>query len=289
MNDTSIDLSNKPDLKPLAAVVKALQPVTTALSLRFFLMGAAARDLMLRHTYGIKTKRETKDVDLAVMVETWDDFANLRQALTVSGEFFAPSGPALHKLRHASTKLPLDIVPFGGIERADRTIAWPPTQDEVFDCFGAKEEALAASVEVLLPEGVKVLAASIPALVLLKITAWRDRKLTHPGRDAFDLALYMRNYMECGNTDRAATEHQDLYAVADYDHEATGSRLLGRDIATLLDPEAVSRILNILFPEAEVDGVRLLVQQSSMEPGHGCRLVSTLCQGLADRMEKAKK
>lgn len=168
MNNTSIDLSNKPDLKPLATVVKALQAVTTALGLRFFLMGAAARDLMLLHTCGIKTKRETKDVDFAVMVETWDAFTKLRQVLTTSGEFSAPAGPALHKLRHAPTKLPLDIVPFGGIERADRTIAWPPTQDEVFDCFGAKE-ALAASMEVLLPGGVKVLVASIPALVILKL------------------------------------------------------------------------------------------------------------------------
>ena len=286
MNNTSIDLSNRPDLKPLATVVKALQAVTSVLGLRFFLMGAAARDLMLLHTWGIKTKRETKDVDFAVMVETWDAFTNLRQALTASGEFSAPSGPALHKLRHIPTKLPLDIVPFGGIERADRTIAWPPTQDEVFDCFGAKE-ALAASVEVPLPGGVKVLVASIPALVILKIAAWNDRKLTHPGRDASDLALYLTNYMECGNTDRAATEHQDLYAVADYDHEATGCRLLGRDIAMLLDQEASSRSLKILLPEADADGALLLVQQSGMELGHGSRLVGALCQGLAERIGNA--
>ena len=286
MSNTLIDLSNKPDLKPLAVIVRALQSATGTLGMRFFLMGAAARDLLLLHTYGIKTKRETKDVDFAVMVETWEAFNNLRQALVTGGEFFAPSGPALHKLRHVPTKLPLDIVPFGGIERADRTIAWPPTRVYVFDCFGAKE-ALEASVEVLLPGGVKVLVASIPALVILKITAWSDRKLTHPGRDAFDLALYMRNYLECGNTERAATEHHDLYAVADYDHEATGSRLLGRDIAMLLDPEATNRILKTLLPEADADGARLLVQQSGMELGHGCRLIGALCEGLADRMGKA--
>ena len=222
------------------------------------------------------------------MVETWDAFTNLRRGLIAGGTFSAPRGPALHKLRHVPTNLPLDIVPFGGIERADRTIAWPPTQDEIFDCFGARE-ALEASVEVLLPEGVKVFVASLPALVILKITAWNDRKLTHPGRDAFDLALYLRHYLDCGNTDRAATEHQDLYAVADYDHEATGSRLLGRDISKLLDPAATGRILKILLPEAEADGALLLVQQSGMELGHGSRLVGALCQGLTDRIGKADK
>lgn len=287
MNNTLIDLSNKPDLIPLATVVKALQTVASALGQKFFLMGAAARDLMLLHAHGIKTKRETKDVDFAVMVETWDAFTNLRQGLIEGGTFAAPLGPALHKLRHVPTNLPLDIVPFGGIERPDRTIAWPPAEDEIFDCFGARE-ALEASVEVLLPDGAKVFVASIPALVILKITAWNDRKLTHPGRDAFDLALYMTNYMECGNMERAATEHQDMYAVADYDHEATGARLLGRDVAGLLDQQATQRVLKILLPEADADGARLLVQQAGMELGHGCRLVGALCQGLEDRLEKAK-
>lgn len=68
MSNTLIDLSNQPDLKPLATVVRALQPAASALGMRFFLMGAAARDLMLLHTHGIKTKRETRDVDFAVMV-----------------------------------------------------------------------------------------------------------------------------------------------------------------------------------------------------------------------------
>lgn len=288
MSNISIDLSNQPDLAPLAAVVQALQPAARALGLRFFLMGAAARDVMLLHVHGIKTKRETKDVDFAVMVENWEAFTNMRNALLAGGQFHAPPGPAIHKLRHVLTRLPLDIVPFGGIERADRTIAWPPAEDHVFDCFGVSE-ALAASVEVVLPGGINVLTASIPALVLLKITAWRDRKRTHPGRDAFDLALYLTNYLDCGNLDRAAIEHPDLYAVADYDHEATGSRLLGRDIATLLDPGTINSILQILLPEADADGALLLAQQSGMELGHGRRLIAALCEGLADAMEKAGK
>ncbi len=50
----------------------------------------------------------------------------------------------------------------------------------------------------------------------------------------------------------------------------------------LLDQEATSRILKILLPEADADGALLLVQQSGMELGHGCRLVGALCQGLED-------
>jgi predicted nucleotidyltransferase len=247
-------------------------------------MGAAARDVMLLHAHGIATKRETKDVDFAVMVESWDAFSALRQALIESGEFSPRPGPN-HRLRHTRTSLPLDLVPFGGVERPDRTIAWPPTQDEVFNCFGASE-ALAVCVEVLLPGSIALPVAPIAALAMLKITAWDDRKRTHPGRDAGDLALYMRYYLDCGNFDRAALEHQDLFDVVDFNHEATGAELLGRDIAELIDPKAGEKLLDILTPEADPDSPFLLAQQMGLGMDHGRRLVEALCQGLAYRIWK---
>ena len=277
----SLDFSRKTDLTPLGMVVRDLRYAADALDSQFFLMGAAARDLMLLHAHGIETRRKTEDVDFAVMLQSWDAFAALRKALLDGDAFVARPGPATHRLRHKPTGLPLDIVPFGGIERADRTIAWPPAQDQVFVCFGVRE-ALEASVEVLLPEGVTVKVASIPALALLKITAWRDRKLTAPGRDAGDLALYMRHYLDCGNMDRAATEHGDLFEQDDYDHEATSAQLLGRDMTHLLDEDAMEKMLEILMPEIDANGSLLLAKQTGLELEHGRRLVSALCEGLAD-------
>ena len=276
----ALDFSQKAELKPLAAVVRGLRQVADAQNSQLLLIGAAARDLMLLHAYGIETRRKTEDVDFAVMVKNWDAFASLRNALIDSGEFVARPGPATHRLRHQPTSLPLDVVPFGGIERADRTIAWPPFQDEVFDCFGVAE-ALQASIEVTLPEGVMMKVPSIDALALLKISAWRDRKHTAPGRDAGDLALFMRHYMDCGNFERAAQEHADLFEQDDYDHEATSAQLLGRDIANLLDHKSTEKILEILIPEADEDGPLLLAQQTGLELDHGRRLVAALCEGLA--------
>ncbi len=276
----ALDFSQKTDLKPLAAVVRGLRQVADAQNSQLLLIGAAARDLMLLHAYGIETRRKTEDVDFAVMVKNWDAFASLRNALIDSGGFVARPGPATHRLRHQPTSLPLDIVPFGGIERADRTIAWPPSQDEVFDCFGVAE-ALQASIEVTLPDGMMVNVPSIHALALLKITAWRDRKHTAPGRDAGDLALFMRHYMDCGNFERAAKEHADLFEQDDYDHEATSAQLLGRDISNLLDEKSTEKILGILIPEADADGPLLLAQQTGLELDHGRRLTGALCEGLA--------
>lgn len=279
----SLDFSHKTDLVPIAAVVRALQAVAQPMAVDFFLMGAAARDVMLRHAHNIMPGRQTEDVDFAVMVRDWEAFNALRTALLASDEFGERPGPATHRLRHKKTGRLLDIVPFGGIERADRTIAWPPDQSTVFDCFGARE-AFDASISVKLPDNVQLRVASIPALALLKVTAWQDRKLTQPGKDAGDLMLYLRHYMDCGNLDRAASGHADLFEMESYDHAAAGARLLGRDIALLLDKPSISHVLDILLPQADMEGPLLLASQSGIELERARSLIEAVCDGLTDSL-----
>jgi predicted nucleotidyltransferase len=275
MTSTLLDLSQRPELLPLARLVGAVQAVAGPQGVGFFLMGAAARDLMLRHVHNVEPQRLTEDVDIAVMVRDWDAFEALRTGLIASGDFTSHPGRARHKLRFKDT-LPLDIVPFGGVERADRTIAWPPDHRTIYDCFGARE-AFATSLTVLLPQAVQLRVASIPALALLKVTAWHDRKHTHPGRDAPDLLLYLRSYLDCGNLDRATSEHNDLFSGDDFDYEAASARLLARDVVALLDQAAIRRVLEILSPEAEEDGPLLLAQQSGIDLETARRLVQVFC------------
>lgn len=72
MTPMSFDFSQKADLKSLAHVVRDLQAVAQPMGIKFFLMGAAARDLMLRYAYDIDTGRQTKDVDFSAMVDSWE-------------------------------------------------------------------------------------------------------------------------------------------------------------------------------------------------------------------------
>jgi predicted nucleotidyltransferase len=128
-----------------------------------------------------------------------------------------------------------------------------------------------------LPGDVLLRVAPIPALALLKISAWRDRMHTHPGRDAPDLLLYLRSYMDCGNMDRAAREYGDLFEADDYDHDVAGAQLLGRDIASLLDARAISRVLEILLPESDDQGRLQLAQQSELDLEHARRMIEAMC------------
>lgn len=277
----SFDFTNRPELSSLAQVVSALKGVAEPLGCDYFVIGATGRDIMLRYAHEIEVPRMTVDVDFSVMVRDWDAFTELRAGLIGGGAFAARGGVAIHKLRHVGTKLPIDVVPFGGIERADRTIAWPPENAEVFDCFGLRE-ALATAVMTTLPGGASVRVASIPALAILKLTAWRDRKHTHPGRDAGDLVLYMRHYISCGNMERLASDHGDILGDPDFDYEPAGARLLGRDIRATLEPEAVEILQGILRPETDIDGAQLLAGQSGLAVPRAMQLIQAFSVGLSE-------
>lgn len=288
MMPMSIDLSHKPDLAGLAQVVQALERVSRTMAIDAFLMGAAARDLLLVHTGMASGLRATEDVDFGVMVQDWAAFERMRAALIKSGQFVARPGPATHRLRHGNG-LPLDIVPFGGVERADRTLAWPPGNGEIFDCFGMRE-ALLDCVMVRLPGSTQVRTASIPAQALLKLAAWSDRKHTHPGRDAGDLFLLCRKHLDFqGNIERAASGHKDLFDRDPYDHEETSVRLLARDLAGRLDAAGLQRVIDLVVGEADETGPLLLASQSGLALEQARRLIEVLCDELVGLSTSASR
>lgn len=275
----SLDFSAKTELRPLATVVADLRQALSDLGIECLLVGATARDIRLRHEHNIERLRATADVDIAVAVADWNAFHRLRTALLETKNFRSRDKITTHKLRHRDG-LPLDIVPFGGVEGPDRTIAWPPEEMEILDCFGLKE-ALGSSQEARLPLDTMIRVPSIPALALLKIVAWRDRQDSYPGKDAPDLLQYLRNYTDCGNLDRIVDDHPDLFARPDYDHDEAGVRLLARDVGGLVHSEARERVLDILIGEADEEGPLKLARQSGMELSRARRLLEVFVDELA--------
>jgi predicted nucleotidyltransferase len=88
---------------------------------------------------------------------------------------------------------------------------------------------------------------SLPGLALLKIISWNDN-LIRRSKDAHDLLLLMRKYLEAGNEERLWEEEEDL-VEDDFDYEGASSRLLGRDIAAILSPEVEEAVIKILDRE----------------------------------------
>lgn len=271
---SSLDLAAKSELTFLAEIVADLRAAAPAW--KPLLVGAMARDLLLYHAHNIPVSRATEDIDLGFAVADWDDFASLRAALLASTHFKA-QGSLVHKFSHRRRRQ-VDLVPFGGLERPDGLIAWPPRGDEVMTVVGFRE-ALASAIDVLLPEDQRVLVVSLPMLAVLKIIAWSERHTTAPRKDAADLLLILKNYLDAGNHQRLYDEAAHLLDDSNFDYERAGAWLAGHDAATALRKDAAEQtrahhmIATILTKEVDPDGPLRLIGEVGGRDAENIRLL----------------
>lgn len=275
-----LDLSQRSELSLHAEIAADVNGALAALCIRGIVVGAFARDLHLYYGAGIPVQRGTQDVDFAFMVSDWTEFDALRARLIASGGCRAIEGNQ-HRLRHRS-EITIDLVPFGGIETADRQIAWPPAGDSTMSVLGFREAQVSAH-DVLLPGGVTIQMVSLPALALLKIVAWDDRHHRSPGKDAADLMLIVRNYLKVGAAEeRLWNEFIAWTEAEDFDYEHSGARMLGHDIRQLLGKQDLERIVEILRRQIDEDLIGALPQEMDRRSPEKARvLLRSLCNGVA--------
>jgi predicted nucleotidyltransferase len=122
MSESKLDLSTRGELTELAELVVELARLAPAYEP--LLIGARARDILLEYAWRIPVYRETEDLDFAFSVADWPAYERLIESLLTSGDFSRDSHKQHRLIFRGSRKI--DFIPFGGVERADRTIAWPP-------------------------------------------------------------------------------------------------------------------------------------------------------------------
>jgi len=271
---SSLDLAAKSELAFLAELVADLRAAAPAW--KPLLVGAMARDLLLYYAHNIPVIRATEDIDLGFAVADWDDFAALRAALLASTHFGA-HGSLIQRFSHRRGHQ-IDLIPFGGLERPDGSIAWPPRGDEVMTVVGYRE-ALASANDVMLPEDQRVLVVSLPMLAVLKVIAWSERHTTAPRQDAVDLLLILRNYLDAGNQQRLYDEAAHLLDDGNFDYERAGAWLAGRDAAGAIRKYAAEQthlhqiISTILIKEIDPDGPLRLLGEMAGRDAENIRLL----------------
>ncbi len=209
-----MDLSDKTELRWLSAVLADVGDAAPGAD--FLIVGAMARDLLLQYGQGVPITRATTDIDLGVAVGSWDEFRKLRDICSESG-YFTSDRPGSHRLLHRSG-VPLDLIPFGGVEREDGTIEWPEN-NAVMGVLGYRE-ASATATQILLPDKMPVATVCLPMLAILKLMAWSERHAYAPGKDAADLFLLLQNYLNDENTARLYEVGAHLLEREDFDYEA---------------------------------------------------------------------
>ena len=246
MSNTSLDLSNKLPAEQVNIIRQVVRAAENQ-RLRLFIVGAQARDLLLQYVYDLPVLRATNDIDFGIIVESWDEFTKLRDDLIVDKKF-QPHRTMRQRLVHESGLL-IDLVPFGDLEEVSGQISWPPDFSIVMSTAGFAE-AYDNSVEIRMADDLIVKVASLAGLALMKIVAWDERRFE---RDAEDLALVMRHYLDAGNQDRIYTEEGDCFDLLDeeFDYERASARILGRDIGRFLTKTSRSIVGRVLSQEPD--------------------------------------
>ena len=245
MSSILFNLSGKIDQHTVEAL-SIVKKVADSLNIPFFVVGASARDYILKHCYGIEPPRMTRDIDLGVEVASWEQFNQLKESLIATGKF---SPGKKEPQRFLFDSVIVDIVPFGPIADKDKRISWPPEHEIFMSMLGFKE-AYEYSITVRLssdPE-LDIKLPTLPGLALMKVISWKE-KYPERKRDAEDLLLIMQKYEYAGNFDRLYAEEQDLLQEEIFDTRLAGIRLLGRDMARIADPDTLRTVKTILDSE----------------------------------------
>lgn len=230
----------------IVEVLRAVHAAAHAQRLDFFIAGALARDIWLDYIYRVPVARLTRDIDVGIQVSSWIEFEGLRERL-ISDAAFTPDAHRLHRLFMPSSGVPLDIVPFGGVEDSERRIAWPPEGETVMSLLGFAEAFRAAPLLELAPQ-LSVRVTSLAGLAALKLFSWSERG-RETDRDAVDFWLILRNYGDPCHRERLLLEEDEMLTAEDYDISRAGARLLGADMGRILGGQGAALLSGLIAAE----------------------------------------
>lgn len=165
------------------------------------------------------------------------------------------------------------MLPYGGIEEEDRTILWP--DDHRMNVRGLRE-AVASAESVILPGGLVIKVPAVPALALLKLLTWWDRRATTT-HDAIDLGTMIGWYSSGPYWGRLYDEELEVLERHGFDPALAGAWLLGSHMPGLLDSEGVAVLLGIVGDDDVLGRLG-----SDVRLTRGPVLVGALADGIKD-------
>jgi predicted nucleotidyltransferase len=247
-------------------IAHEIENVSKTLGLELLLVGAQAKVILLENIHGLNPGRATGDIDFAFVVESWDQYNQIKQNLVATGKFRElpkEKQRLLYKSSLIEHEFIVDIIPFGAVQDAENKIAWPPEMDVVMSVSGY-QEALDSALLVEIDENLVVKVVSLAGLAILKIFAWSERGTTTENKDALDLLTLMLAYYEAGNK---YTIYEaippDVMEAVDYNPEKMGAWLLGNDAAAISAADTIEEITALIKNKKD----RLVLQMAKSLSG----------------------
>ncbi len=249
----SLNISaEKIDHPLLIELLRQLNHTFSKIGGEFFVIGATARDMILRVLANTSVSRKTKDLDIAIAVTGWDRYDEICQALIADG---------FEKATHQAQRFyfgdyEVDIVPYGEVAKDDDNIYWPPEETIAMSVKGF-DEVLSDAITVSIDNEFEIRIASLHGLFLLKLNAWLDRNIS-VNKDAEDMWCIVDNYY-LANERRGI--HPEVYELDGFTLTVGGAYWMAHDIADLLSREQIAYYNDVLLTEIErEEDSRLVVQ-----------------------------
>ena len=192
----------------LFGTLQALHNCVSKLGLDLYIVGATARDIMMKMLDESPSKRETRDLDVAIALSDWSQFDNLSKEL-LANHFH--KGKAKQKFYYKGEQhendYEVDIVPFGDIAD-DEIILWPPdgTPEMSVKCF---TDVMNHSISISVDEKFTVHIAPLAGQFFIKLDSWMDRH-DRDHKDADDMFFILgKFYMTSIMDDQTPTDDVD--------------------------------------------------------------------------------
>lgn len=262
----------------LVELLKKLTDSFNRMGREFYVIGATARDIIIRQLIGTTSGRKTKDLDIAIAIPDWSVFEEVKKCLVADG--FKKS-TYMHQ-RFYYGEYELDVVPYG-VAKEDDNIYWPPEEEIAMSVKGF-DEVLSEAITVNIDNEFDIKIASLHGLFLLKFNAWLDRSI-ETSKDAEDMSFILSNYF-MANLDHNV--YLEVYDWEKFDEYIVGGYWLANDLLQLLNKEQITYYKDCIEKELEKDDEsRLLNQIVENTYGLSYDTVKDAWRTIADVFQKA--
>lgn len=236
-----------PLLKP---ILQELDGYFKDLNIQFFVIGATARDIVME-IHNEKSGRLTHDLDIAIAINNWDQYAEIEKGI-VQLEHFKKDSKQKQRFIYKDN-FQLDVVPFGNIMKENDKIFWPPDEQVAMSVLGFPE-VRDGLIVVKIDEEFEINIISLAGIFVLKIVAWKDRYLKG-NKDADDIGFILINYLGIYE-EKAIEKYEEIYETDNFSTITAGAKLLGDDLYDILKvniktKEAIIKIIKDQHDKAE--------------------------------------
>lgn len=215
-----------PLLKP---ILEELIPVLEKKKIKFYIIGAVARDILMEIS-GETPGRRTMDLDIAIAIDKWEEFQELSEGITAL-ENFSKDDKQQQRFLYKNT-FQLDVVPYGKIKDEHDKIFWPPDHSFAMSILGF-DEAENSLLHIRLDEDLSFEVVSLNGIFLLKLFAWKDR-FSRTNKDADDMGFILNSYFHIHRDISFKEPYNKVYELEEFTEIKAGAIILGMQLNELL-------------------------------------------------------